>query len=736
MALYNDMRPKIFDEVIGNTAIIKSLKTFVKLPPDRRPHTYMFSGSTGCGKTTLARILANEFCCHSIDLVELNAANTRGIDTVREIVENASLSPMSGGSRVYILDECFLGRTRILIDYNKSLPIKDVVESDNIKEVLSYDLKNKVIVKKKIVKKIKKKLEGVIWKTFVKDNDKIYQLDSTRNHKIYVKNNGYLKAEDLKVRQILIKYCGKFENNYRCYICDTILDNKKMYIKHIISCASNWKGKDLHKSGRCKYCDKEFRYVRQHEYRMHEMSVQDKDRMRKKISDKQKEYYKTEAGKKERVRLSESRKGKNNPCFRNNNKGLKKIQEAGRKRWKDLSEMEKEEQIKRFINAPKYNNFPNKPESVIIDFSIKGLDYVGDGSFFVTLKSNGKFIKKNPDFVYRKRNEEGKIISARKFVEVMDLEYWHKDDWKTIENAYKLSGFKVLILDAKKVVEDKKWVRGKIESFINNDSMCVCDSPKTSSGRKVDKFFDYKNIKEKYIYNIEVEETHNYFALAGLSNIDIRGRNESNDLIPILVSNSHQFTKPAQQSLLKVIEDVPPHSYFIFCTTDPNRIIPTIRNRCSTFQVELLNENNMTELLEIALDKTNKNIEDNVFYAIVDSAEGCPREALVLLETVLSVDGEKEQISLLHKALVEHETIELCRALIKKESWKYVAEIYRGLPDTEPELIRRAIMGYMRAILIKGGMNDRAAYIIGIFEESTFNSGSAMLVRMLYEVSR
>jgi len=105
-ALPKKYRPKSFDDVIGNGHIISSLKKYLVDGPSTMPHTFLFSGGSGMGKTTLARIVARELGCNdNTNLMELNAANTRGIDTIRQVADEASVRPMQGKNKVFILDE-------------------------------------------------------------------------------------------------------------------------------------------------------------------------------------------------------------------------------------------------------------------------------------------------------------------------------------------------------------------------------------------------------------------------------------------------------------------------------------------------------------------------------------------------------------------------------------------------------------------------------------------------------
>lgn len=102
-SLYNKHRPKLFKEVVGQQAAVKELKA--RCEKGTIPHALMFTGGSGTGKTTLARIVAAKLKVDPLDFMELNAANSRGIDAIRDVLGKANLLGMSGGSRVVYLDE-------------------------------------------------------------------------------------------------------------------------------------------------------------------------------------------------------------------------------------------------------------------------------------------------------------------------------------------------------------------------------------------------------------------------------------------------------------------------------------------------------------------------------------------------------------------------------------------------------------------------------------------------------
>lgn len=102
MPLHIEHRPSNLSEIFGNKAIVESLTSIFERKSDY-PHAFLFHGPTGCGKTTLARIVAKMLKCDKPE--EYNMANLRGIDAVRTLVEECVYLPLTGHNRVYILDE-------------------------------------------------------------------------------------------------------------------------------------------------------------------------------------------------------------------------------------------------------------------------------------------------------------------------------------------------------------------------------------------------------------------------------------------------------------------------------------------------------------------------------------------------------------------------------------------------------------------------------------------------------
>lgn len=99
-------RPKTFDDVVEQNAIKIILTEQIKTSSFK--HAYLFCGPAGCGKTTAARIFANELNRGMGNPIEVDAASNNGVDNVRDIIDNAKRKSLDSEYKVYIIDECHM----------------------------------------------------------------------------------------------------------------------------------------------------------------------------------------------------------------------------------------------------------------------------------------------------------------------------------------------------------------------------------------------------------------------------------------------------------------------------------------------------------------------------------------------------------------------------------------------------------------------------------------------------
>ena len=103
LALYRKYRPKNFQEVLGQDHITKVLESSIK--DNKVSHAYLFVGSRGTGKTSVARIFAKEIGTTENDLYEIDAASNRGIEDIKTLRDGARTLPFDSKYKIYIIDE-------------------------------------------------------------------------------------------------------------------------------------------------------------------------------------------------------------------------------------------------------------------------------------------------------------------------------------------------------------------------------------------------------------------------------------------------------------------------------------------------------------------------------------------------------------------------------------------------------------------------------------------------------
>ena len=519
-ALAIKYRPKTFDDVVEQGSVKQILQE--QLRTNTHQNCYLFTGGAGTGKTTCARIFANDINGGKGNPIEIDAASNNGVDNVREIIDNAKFKALDAPYKVYIIDECFHEDTLINLADGRRLPIKDIeigMEVDNL-------------IGDGIVKNVFKNLTSLDRLCIIKLTDGSQML-TTKDH-LFFTNNGWIEASQLNEEDII-------------YEGFAVSDMWSKISKQDIQ-------KDLFE-------------------RLHEETD-----IKERASDNAVKS-RAEAEGREFDQNENSKPDASTRQYRKDDRDQEKkwdsqstIQTAGRKR----------EIYPRAIN--------------FIPVSINGLDFRISDSYKDT---EGKWIPN--------------LLQSRPCI--------------TKQDASDRGGWESAWLE--------KWFIERFEKNGIAPAIRVESIEIYQPGNKNESFESYIGDREKSLgfielYDLEVSGHSSYFA---------------ND---ILVHNCHMLSTGAWNAMLKLIEEPPAQTVFIFCTTDPQKIPATIISRVQRYDFQRITHDSIVNRLKYILDMENEEIlndggpDEAITYDIealgyiAKLADGGMRDAITLLDKCLS----------------------------------------------------------------------------------------------------
>ena len=209
----------------------------------------------------------------------------------------------------------------------------------------------------------------------------------------------------------------------------------------------------------------------------------------------------------------------------------------------------------------------------------------------------------------------------------------------------------------------------------------------------------------------------------------------------IILDEVHQLTSEAQSALLKVLEETPDFVYFMLCTTEPEKVIATVRNRCTQFKVSLLSDKKIKALLDAVCSEKKWDVLADTKENITYFAEGCPREALKLLEMLHGLDEDAALQLLVKNTEKDNVIFELCRLLntsaeARVNKWKHIVEVAMSLED-DTEKARKSILKYLGNRVLECKNTDEAkdlARTLTILSVSTFYGGKPQFIAQIIRI--
>lgn len=200
-----------------------------------------------------------------------------------------------------------------------------------------------------------------------------------------------------------------------------------------------------------------------------------------------------------------------------------------------------------------------------------------------------------------------------------------------------------------------------------------------------------------------------------------------------LLDECHKTTNEFQNAILDMLEKPPFHVYFILCTTEPEKLLVTVKSRAVKFEVKKLIRPRMVALLKWICNEEGIELSDKHITEIASCSEGSPRDALTILDSIIDIENEEEAFNAIAGAGIEETQLKEITALLMSKtrpSWKQMAKLIKEL-DVEPEQVRRSIKKYFGSNFLNTGQ-DKHYEIMCLFLEPFYNSGREGLIEALY----
>lgn len=196
-----------------------------------------------------------------------------------------------------------------------------------------------------------------------------------------------------------------------------------------------------------------------------------------------------------------------------------------------------------------------------------------------------------------------------------------------------------------------------------------------------------------------------------------------------IIDESHKITEAAGSAFLKTLEEPPPHTFFLLCTTDPSKMLKTLRSRGPVFEFQTVSEEAIVARLKEICGKEGIDLSDKILCKIAESSEGHVRDAIRTLDQVIDMEDEESIMQIVSAGVGgDVNAFEICKILANPRDtakWGKIVPILEGV-NGGWEGLRISTLGYMTAIVknpkSKPEMTDYAAAVASCFLEPLYSS--------------
>jgi DNA polymerase-3 subunit gamma/tau len=185
----------------------------------------------------------------------------------------------------------------------------------------------------------------------------------------------------------------------------------------------------------------------------------------------------------------------------------------------------------------------------------------------------------------------------------------------------------------------------------------------------------------------------------------------------IIVDECQALSKPSWTSLLKSIEEPPDHIYWIFCTTEEQKVPKNIRTRCVHYKLKQGDPDDIYDCLADIAIAEGFRTTPGVLWIVVEYAQGSFRQAISGLSIVSDCSNDQVARDLLSATRdTSDSTISLCRGLAKGDlSWKGALDLIGRMPNPDVEGVRRTVQAYFTKVAL-GSSEKQAPGVLAVLE--------------------